>query len=746
MCIRDRYQRRVHGGIISKKTTMLEVLRNIVGFLEQTGLHGPAKVLNEEIQKLPKDKLVTDAEKANLMKIINQAIANHSRNEAGRRRENINPNLRRTMRLFTQEETENIMEKFMNKLVGQPNMLEDERLNLKIERFFDNQTFQKMVEATDVFNDLSNISFTNSILQKNNILKQSQKKPVNDPSWEVESLPHFGQQNDSEILFTDGDSLINPHGKKTRPTELTPTTEKNVPISVKPGKPPQREILENRSPSMEDLFNAKPIEETKKNKKPTPKPIVKSSEKKGDDPKGKSMDMPSIIQAQNVNDSSLFLNDGHSFVLSGLEDNHAVDEYVDDDDPGFDLYEVAEREFHKVCKQLADKYGFPNRAMTKDPKLDEKDNQKDQREGHFTGDEDSRAILKDLKELKDKKKEEEKGDGKGGNDSKKDDKKKQKGYILLPPTLKHPGTKDDFYPVEYDNIIYDCFNLKVIFDRERTGFEETKEFPIVINSTIAGRYQILEYLGSAAFSKAIQCLDLVTGNMVCMKVIENNKDYFDQSIDEIKLLRYINCNGDVDQRNVLKLYDYFYHKEHLFIITELLKENLYEFYKLNKESGNSPYFTIGRLQKITMQILNGLDYIHSLNLIHCDLKPENILMRDVDKCEVKIIDFGSSCFLHDHLSSYVQSRSYRAPEVIIGCKYDAKIDMWSLGCILAELFTGYVLFQNDTVQGLLARVIGIIGPFPQRMMRDGKLVSNFFTKERLLFQDVDLRFFSLKKK
>ncbi len=50
---------------------------------------------------------------------------------------------------------------------------------------------------------------------------------------------------------------------------------------------------------------------------------------------------------------------------------------------------------------------------------------------------------------------------------------------------------DDFYPVEYDNVIYDCFNLKVIYDRERTGFEETKEFPIVINSIIAGRYQIL---------------------------------------------------------------------------------------------------------------------------------------------------------------------------------------------------------------------------------------------------------------
>lgn len=138
--------------------------------------------------------------------------------------------------------------------------------------------------------------------------------------------------------------------------------------------------------------------------------------------------------------------------------------------------------------------------------------------------------------------------------------------------------------MEFDNVIYDCFQLRVIFDRERTGFEETKEFPIVINSIIAGRYQILEYLGSAAFSKAVQCIDLQSQQLVCMKIIENNKDYMDQSIDEIKLLRYINCNGDPDEKNVLKIYDYFYHKEHLFLVTELLKDNLYEFYKYNREN------------------------------------------------------------------------------------------------------------------------------------------------------------------
>jgi len=220
-----------------------------------------------------------------------------------------------------------------------------------------------------------------------------------------------------------------------------------------------------------------------------------------------------------------------------------------------------------------------------------------------------------------------------------------------------------------------------------------------------------------------------------MKIIENNKDYFDQSIDEIKLLKFINANGDPDAKNVLRMYDYFYHKEHLIIVTELLKDNLYEYYKYNRENEDTRYFTLGRLQKITKQILTALDFIHSLHLIHCDLKPENILIKSYSRCEVKVIDFGSSCFIHDHLSSYVQSRSYRAPEVILGYKYDYKIDIWSLGCILAELYTGNVLFQNDSVQGLLARVIGIIGPIPERIMKKGRQVSNFFTREGLIYQE-----------
>ena len=286
-----------------------------------------------------------------------------------------------------------------------------------------------------------------------------------------------------------------------------------------------------------------------------------------------------------------------------------------------------------------------------------------------------------------------------------------------------------------DEEIYECMSLKVIYQKNHTGFEEHKEFPIRIDSIVAGRYQIVEYLGSAAFSKAVQCMDLHTGQMVCIKIIKNNKDFFDQSLDEIKLLKYINSHEDADQMNVLQLFDYFYYKEHLFIVCELLRDNLYEFSKYNRDTPNAePYFTLPRLQRITRQCLEALAYIHTLRLIHADLKPENILIKSFSRCEVKVIDFGSSCYIHDVLSSYVQSRSYRAPEVILGMDYDYKIDIWSLGCIIAELWTGAVLFDNDSVQTLLARLAGIIGPFDSEWLLSGRYTNKYFTPSLCIFE------------
>ena len=141
--------------------------------------------------------------------------------------------------------------------------------------------------------------------------------------------------------------------------------------------------------------------------------------------------------------------------------------------------------------------------------------------------------------------------------------------------------------------------------------------------------------------------------------------------------------------------------------------------------------------KIFLKIVKAVKFIHGNNIAHCDLKPENILLKCISKAEVKIIDFGSSNFIYDATSSYIQSRSYRAPEVIMGCNYDYKIDIWSLGCILAELYSKTVLFMSDSVHSLLARVIGIIGPIPEWMFEKGTTVNGMFCKEKLLFMEAD---------
>lgn len=314
----------------------------------------------------------------------------------------------------------------------------------------------------------------------------------------------------------------------------------------------------------------------------------------------------------------------------------------------------------------------------------------------------------------------------------------QQGLAVVATTPMGGGQYRDLALYEYDEDVfeekYDVFDLKVIHRRGATGFEPTRELPLRINDLVGGRYQIVDLLGQAAFCRAVQALDLRTGALVCLKVVKNNKDYFDQSLDEVKVLRYVNAADPGDEYGILQLYDFFYFKEHLILVTELLRANLYEFAKHNRESGAPPYFIPPRIQSVARQVLRSLAFLHSLGLVHADLKPENILMKSYSGCEVKVIDLGSSCFLTDQLSSYVQSRSYRAPEVILGLPYGHKIDVWSLGCIVAELATGRVLFHNAAPVAILARIEGILGPIPQHMVVRGRYSPRYFTADGKLFE------------
>lgn len=94
-----------------------------------------------------------------------------------------------------------------------------------------------------------------------------------------------------------------------------------------------------------------------------------------------------------------------------------------------------------------------------------------------------------------------------------------------------------------------------------------------------------------------------------------------------------------------------------------------------------------------------------------------------------MIDFGSSCYENQRIYTYIQSRFYRAPEVILGARYGMPIDMWSLGCILAELLTGYPLLPGEDEADQLACIIELLGMPPQKLLDASKRAKIFISSK-----------------
>jgi dual specificity tyrosine-phosphorylation-regulated kinase 2/3/4 len=165
-----------------------------------------------------------------------------------------------------------------------------------------------------------------------------------------------------------------------------------------------------------------------------------------------------------------------------------------------------------------------------------------------------------------------------------------------------------------------------------------------------------------------------------------------------------------------------YFRGHLCISTELLGMNLYEFIKAYEFKG----FSLRLIRRFCKQMLASLTLLKTQHVIHCDLKPENILLAHPLHSEIKVIDFGSSCFENEKVYTYIQSRFYRSPEVILGMSYGLPIDMWSLGCILAELLTGYPIFPGENEQEQLACIMEIFGPPEKHLIEKSSRKKLFF--------------------
>ncbi|KAI8146430.1 kinase-like domain-containing protein [Fennellomyces sp. T-0311] len=238
------------------------------------------------------------------------------------------------------------------------------------------------------------------------------------------------------------------------------------------------------------------------------------------------------------------------------------------------------------------------------------------------------------------------------------------------------------------------------------GYDDDRgDYHLVMQDHLAYRYEVLEALGAGSFGQVVKCFDHKTGHTVAIKLIRNKKRFHAQAMTEVKILKNLVDWDPEDRFHNIRMTDYFYFRNHLCVAFECLSMNLYEFIKSNNFQG----FSLGLIRRFTIQILQSLCLLYEHRVIHCDLKPENILLKHPGKSSIKVIDFGSSCVESERVYTYIQSRFYRAPEVILGMTYGMPIDMWSLGCILAELYTGVPIFPGESEQEQLACIMEVIG-------------------------------------
>uniref|UniRef100_A0A1I8A9R5 Dual specificity tyrosine-phosphorylation-regulated kinase mbk-2 n=2 Tax=Steinernema glaseri TaxID=37863 RepID=A0A1I8A9R5_9BILA len=255
--------------------------------------------------------------------------------------------------------------------------------------------------------------------------------------------------------------------------------------------------------------------------------------------------------------------------------------------------------------------------------------------------------------------------------------------------------------------------------------DENGSYVLVSHDHIAYRYEILKVIGKGSFGQVIKAYDHKYQQYVALKIVRNEKRFHRQAEEEIRILDHLRMQDPDGSRNIIHMLDHFNFRNHKCITFELMYINLYELIKRNKFQG----FSLMLVRGFAHSMLLCLELLHRNRLIHCDLKPENVLLKQQGRSGIKVIDFGSSCFAHQRIYTYIQSRFYRAPEVIMGAKYGMPIDMWSLGCILAELLTGYPLLPGEDENDQLALIIELLGMPPTKVIENAKRARNFISSK-----------------
>ncbi|CAH1174185.1 unnamed protein product [Phaedon cochleariae] len=245
--------------------------------------------------------------------------------------------------------------------------------------------------------------------------------------------------------------------------------------------------------------------------------------------------------------------------------------------------------------------------------------------------------------------------------------------------------------------------------------------------SMTNQYEVLEFLGRGTFGQVVKCWKKGTNEIVAIKILKNHPSYARQGQIEVSILSRLS-QENADEFNFVRAYECFQHKNHTCLVFEMLEQNLYDFLKQNKFSP----LPLKYIRPILQQVLTALLKLKQLGLIHADLKPENIMLVDPVRqpYRVKVIDFGSASHVSKAVcNTYLQSRYYRAPEIILGLPFCEAIDMWSLGCVVAELFLGWPLYPGSSEYDQIRYISQTQGLPTEHMLNNASKTTKFFYRD-----------------
>ncbi|RKO86701.1 kinase-like domain-containing protein, partial [Blyttiomyces helicus] len=215
------------------------------------------------------------------------------------------------------------------------------------------------------------------------------------------------------------------------------------------------------------------------------------------------------------------------------------------------------------------------------------------------------------------------------------------------------------------------------------------------------RYRVTRQLGDGSFGNVLKA-ENQAGDTVAIKKMKQKYYSWDDclSLREVKSLKKLSNHA-----NIIRLKEVIRENDELFFVFEFMEGNMYQ---MTRER-EGKLLSEQEVKRLIFQVLHGLAHMHKHGFFHRDMKPENLLMSGET---VKIADFGLAREIRSRppYTEYVSTRWYRAPEVLLrSTSYSSPIDMWAVGCILAELFTLRPLFPGTTELDEIFRIVSALG-------------------------------------